>query len=244
LFAFFIGFVLYKVGERLQWHRKHLDYRALAEGFRVQFYWSLAGVIDVQSAEFAYDNFLQKQDVDLEWIRHVMRNVSLARSRDNVPIDAWVDWVIEQWVGDESGETGQLSYYQRKEKEKAARFKLTTNLGRLTLWVGILIAIVLAIAGSDMSDTQQKTLLILMGTFPLIAGIRDAYSYKKAEKELIKQYRFMSGVLANARRLLDSSDNPNFRRRVLRALGTAALEEDAEWILMHRERPLEHSGFQ
>jgi hypothetical protein len=244
LFAFFIGFVLYKVGERRQWHRKHLDYRALAEGLRVQFYWSLAGVIDVQSAEFAYDNFLQKQDVDLEWIRHVMRNVSLARSRDNVPIDAWVDWVIEQWVGDESGETGQLSYYQRKEKEKAARFKLTTNLGRLTLWVGILIAIVLAIAGSDMSDTQQKTLLILMGTFPLIAGIRDAYSYKKAEKELIKQYRFMSGVLANARRLLDSSDNPNFRRRVLRALGTAALEEDAEWILMHRERPLEHSGFQ
>jgi hypothetical protein len=172
-----------------------------------------------------------------------MRNVSLARSRDNVPITAWVDWVIEQWVGDESGKTGQLSYYKRKEVEKAARFKLTTTLGRVTLWIGILIAIILAIAGSDMSDTQQKTLLILMGIFPLIAGIRDAYSYKKAEKELIKQYRFMSGVLANARRLLDSSDDPEFRRRVLRALGTAALEEDAEWILMHRERPLEHTGF-
>ena len=243
LLAFLAGFVLYKIGERRQWHRKHLDYRALAEGLRVQFYWSLAGVIDVQSAEFAYDNFLQKQDVDLEWIRHVMRNVSLARSRDNVPITAWVDWVIEQWVGDESGKTGQLSYYKRKEVEKAARFKLTTTLGRVTLWVGILIAIILAIAGSDMSDTQQKTLLILMGIFPLIAGIRDAYSYKKAEKELIKQYRFMSGVLANARRLLDSSDDPEFRRRVLRALGTAALEEDAEWILMHRERPLEHTGF-
>ncbi len=242
LLAFLAGFVLYKIGERRQWHRKHLDYRALAEGLRVQFYWSLAGVIDVQSAEFAYDNFLQKQDVDLEWIRHVMRNVSLARSRDNVPNDAWVDWVIEQWVGDEDGQTGQLSYYRRKEKEKAARFRLTTLLGRLTLWVGILIAIVLAIAGTDLSDAQQKTLLVLMGTFPLIAGIRDAYSYKKAEKELIKQYRFMSGVLAKARRLLDSSDDPDFRRRVLRALGTAALEEDAEWILMHRERPLEHSG--
>jgi len=243
LLAFLVGFVLYKIGERRQWHRKHLDYRALAEGLRVQFYWSLAGVIDVQSAEFAYDNFLQKQDVDLEWIRHVMRNVSLERSRDNVPITAWVDWVIEQWVGDESGKTGQLAYYRRKELEKAARFKLTTTLGRVTLWVGILIAIILAVAGSDMSDTQQKTLLILMGIFPLMAGIRDAYSYKKAEKELIKQYRFMSGVLANARRLLDSSDDPEFRRRVLKALGTAALEEDAEWILMHRERPLEHSGF-
>ena len=95
-----------------------------------------------------------------------------------------------------------------------------------------------------LSDTQKQLLLVLMGTFPLIAGVRDAYSHKKAEKELIKQYRFMRGVLANARRLLDGSADPDFRRRVLKALGTAALEEDAEWILMHRERPLEHSGLQ
>jgi hypothetical protein len=242
LFAFVAGFVLFKVGDRRQWHRKHLDYRALAEGLRVQFYWSLAGVIDVQSAEFAYDNFLQKQDVDLGWIRHVMRNVSLSRSRDQIPPPEWVGWVIEQWVGDESGETGQLSYYRRKELEKAKRFKRTTYLGRAALWIGILIAILLAIAGMGMSDNQRNILLVLMGTFPLIAGVRDAYSHKKAEKELIKQYRFMSGILANARRLLDSSDDPEFRRRVLRALGNAALEEGAEWILMHRERPLEHSG--
>jgi len=196
----------------------------------------------VQSAEFAYDNFLQKQDVDLEWIRHVMRNVSLARSRDNVPDDAWVDWVIEQWVGDESGQTGQLAYYQRKEMEKAARYRLTTNLGRIALAVGILIAIVLAVAGTDLSENQKNTLLVLMGLFPLIAGVRDAYSHKRAEKELIKQYRFMGGILANAKHLLDGSNDLETRRRVLRALGTAALEEDAEWILMHRERPLEHSG--
>lgn len=242
LFAFVAGFVLFKIGEQRQWHRKHLDYRALAEGLRVQFYWSLAGVIDVQSAEFAYDNFLQKQDVDLGWIRHVMRNVSLSRSRDQIPPPEWVDWVIEQWVGDESGETGQLAYYRRKELEKAKRFRRTTLLGRVALWMGILIALLLAAAGMDMSDFQRNILLVLMGIFPLIAGIRDAYSHKKAEKELIKQYRFMSGILSNARRLLDSSDDPEFRRRVLRALGNAALEEDAEWILMHRERPLEHTG--
>ena len=242
LLAFLAGFAVFKIGERRQWHRKHLDYRALAEGLRVQFYWSLAGVINVRSAEFAYDNFLQKQDVDLGWIRHVMRNVSLSRSRDQLPSPDWVDWVVEQWVGDKEGKSGQLSYYKRKELEKASRFKRTTNLGRVTLWAGILIALSLAVFGSDMSDFQRHLLLVLMGIFPLIAGIRDAYSHKKAEKELIKQYRFMSGILANARRLLDSSDDIQFRRRVLRALGNAALEEDAEWILMHRERPLEHSG--
>lgn len=242
LLAFLAGFVLFKIGERRQWHRKHLDYRALAEGLRVQFYWSLAGVIDVQSAEFAYDNFLQKQDVDLGWIRHVMRNVSLSRNRNEVPQEDWVDWVIEQWVGDESGQTGQLAYYRRKEQEKARKFRRTTYLGRIALWVGILIAIVLAVTGSDMPENQRNLLLVLMGLLPLIAGVRDAYSHKKAEKELIKQYRFMGGILSNARRLLDSTNNPQFRRSVLRALGNAALEEDAEWILMHRERPLEHSG--
>jgi len=243
LLAFLAGFILYKIGERRQWHRKHLDYRALAEGLRVQFYWALAGVIDVQSAEFAYDNFLQKQDVDLGWIRHVMRNVSLARSRNQVPPEAWVDWVIEHWVGDEAGQTGQLSYYRKKEQEKAIRFRRTTLLGKLALWVGLLIAVVLAIAGTDMSSDHHTYLLVLMGIFPLFAGVRDAYSHKKAEKELIKQYRFMRGILVNARRLLDGSDNLGFRRSVLRALGNAALEESAEWILMHRERPLEHSGF-
>ena len=242
LLAFLAGFVLYKIGERRQWHRKYLDYRALAEGLRVQFYWSLAGVIDVNSAEFAYDNFLQKQDVDLAWIRHVMRNVSLARDRDQEPSEAWLDWVIEQWVGDEAGHSGQLSYYKRKELEKVSRFKRTTYLGNVALWVGVLIATVLVIMGADISGFQRQILLVLMGVFPLIAGVRDAYSHKKAEKELIKQYRFMHGVFANARRLLDSSDDPKFRRRVLRALGNAALEEDAEWILMHRERPLDHSG--
>jgi hypothetical protein len=31
------------------------------------------------------------------------------------------------------------------------------------------------------------------------------------------------------------------RRQILRTLGEAALAEHAEWTLMHRERPLEHS---
>jgi len=242
LLAFLAGFIIYKIGEYRQWHRKHLDYRALAEGLRVQFYWSLAGVIDVQSAEFAYDNFLQKQDVDLGWIRHVMRNVSLSRSRDNVPQGAWVGWVIEQWVGSDSSQTGQLSYYRSKELEKARKFRRTTLLGVITLWLGILTAVVLAIGGTDIADTHKVYLLVLMGVLPLFAGVRDAYSHKRAEKELIKQYRFMGGILANARRLLDSSDDVDFRRAVLRALGNAALEEGAEWLLMHRERPLEHSG--
>ena len=81
-----------------------------------------------------------------------------------------------------------------------------------------------------------------MGVLPLIAAVRSAYSHKKADKELIKQYLFMGRVFANARTLLDSAHDVEQKRNILRALGNAALEEHAEWILMQRERPLEHSS--
>ena len=63
--------------------------------------------------------------------------------------------------------------------------------------------------------------------------------HKKADKELIRQYGFMQRIFAGAKRLLDGlGDDPAERRRVLVALGEAALTEHAEWTLMHRERPL------
>ena len=58
---------------RGKWQRKYLDYRTLAEGLRVQFYWAAAGVTSGNVSKFAHDNFLQMQDTELGWIRNVMR---------------------------------------------------------------------------------------------------------------------------------------------------------------------------
>jgi hypothetical protein len=71
--------------------------------------------------------------------------------------------------------------------------------------------------------------------------VHEAYSYKKADKELIKQYRYMLRIFSAARRRLNKSRTLGERQQVLRTLGEAALAEHAEWTLMHRERPLEHS---
>jgi hypothetical protein len=54
----------------------------------------------------------------------------------------------------------------------------------------------------------------------------------------------MQKVFANARRLVTENPQPRFQRKVLKALGEAALGEGAEWILIHRERPMEHGGLQ
>lgn len=242
LILFFTGVAFHFIAERRQWHRKYLDYRALAEGLRVQMYWNLSGVVNSAEVGFAYDSFLNKQDVELGWIRHVMRSASMQRARGFDPDPRWVSWVIERWIGQEARGNGQLSYYSHKKLQYAIRHRRTALLGTLTLWSGIAVAFGLMLFGSNVPEEQMRILMILMGALPLIAGVRDAYAHKKAEKELIRQYEFMSRIFGNARKLLDQSSDLEFQRQVLRALGEAALEEGAAWILMHRERPPEYSG--
>ena len=103
----------------------------------------------------------------------------------------------------------------------------------------VLVAAVLALLHSSLQPNLRNLLIVLMGVLPLIAAVRDAYAHKKADKELIKQYRFMQRIFGNARRKVDESQDDRERREILKALGDAALDEHAEWILMHRERPLE-----
>jgi len=148
--------------------------------------------------------------------------------------------VIEQWIGEPVRGQGQLAWYSRKQMYNIARFRRTQILGSLCLWAGITIAVLLYLLGTDGNGHERQGLLVLMGVLPLVAGVWDAYSHKKAEKELIKQYGFMSRVFQKARKLVDDSNDIAFQRKVLKALGQAALDEGAEWLLMHRERPLEH----
>ena len=239
LVLFAVGWGVARVADVREWHRRYLDYRVLAEGLRVQFYWVAAGVPAVDRVRFAYDSFLQKQDVELGWIRHVMRVASLLGVPKPDPGDAGLRWVVAEWVGDAG--SGQLGYYQRRAEDRERKFRQTEALGRASLWASLVCALALVVGGSLLADGVARGLLVFMGVAALFAGVRQAYSHKLADKELIKQYRFMARVLANAAQQLAVARTPAQQRRVLEALGDAALQEHAEWILMHRERPLEHN---
>jgi len=239
LLFFFGGVVIHRVAERRAWHRKYLDYRALAEGLRVQCYWIAAGVTAGRTTKFAHDNFLQKQDVELGWIRNVMRYTG--RRGDAAPQSReGLDFARREWVGDAQSGDGQLAYYQRKALERGRLGRLTAGIGTFCLWTGIGVAVILALFGGLISYQARAVLIMLMGILPLIAAIRDSYAQKRAEKELIKQYVFMGRIFRNAARQLEAAQTEDARRQILKALGDAALEEHAQWLLMHRERPLDH----
>jgi len=99
----------------------------------------------------------------------------------------------------------------------------------------------LAVFFLRLSQDTKTELVALMAAVSIIAAVREAYAYRKADKELIKQYRFMCRIFANARSALDRAKSPAEQRESLGALGEAADAEQAEWTLMHRERPLEHA---
>jgi hypothetical protein len=243
LLFFGIGFAIYLLGEKRHWHRKYLDYRVLAESLRVQFFWQIAGVNGASGTAFAHGSFLQKQDAELEWIRNVMRIASLRRrARAGPSTPGGLNQAIERWIGDPLKETdnSQITYYAQKSSERNQLRRITVAIGRTCLWAGIAVAVVLALFQNVLGTEVRSLLIVLMGILPLVAGVREAYAHKKAEKEVIKQYQFMHKLCQNAARRLDRAETTEEKLNILKVLGHAALDEHAEWILMHRERPLEH----
>ena len=241
LLLFALGGFVSLLANRRHWHRKYLDYRALAEGLRVQSYWHRAGLSLAGDAEFARDNFLQKQDVELGWVRNVMRAAELENDlnlRATSP-DAVRD-VIREWIGDNDG-NGQLDYYRRKATQRARTHRLTERIGTASLCAGVAISILLAVFVHKLSADAKNDLIVVMAVFSVIAAVRSAYAYKKADKELIKQYRYMQRIFTEARQALDHASDVRAQREILRLLGDAALAEQVEWTLMHRQRPLEHN---
>ena len=240
LLMFASGGYLAMLARRRGWHRKYLDYRALAEGLRIQSCWWRAGISASADHEFAHDNFLQKQNIELGWIRNVMRAASLYPSShvEEATPAALAD-VIEEWVG-RSGVSGQLHYYECKTIERTGVHHVTEMIGSISLWGGIAISVYLAVFALVLSESAKISLVMVMAVLSIVAAVRESYAYRKADRELIRQYRFMQRIFSSARAALDRTQDPVEQREILLSLGDAALTEHAEWTLMQRERQVEH----
>ncbi len=244
MFAFLLFFLVSTAvhfwSNRQGWHRKYLDYRTLAEGLRVQFYWAVAGVGSENESKYTHDNFLQTQDPELGWIRNIMRVAGTHCDAEKTVDESGLQFVLREWIG-QIGGAGQLGYFASKSIDKVKKHRLTERLGSLSLLLSVGVVVIFVLVGSRLAESWSDPLLAVMGTMLLIYAIRKGYGYATAEKELIKQYDFMLRLFQNARRRLDSADGSQQQRQILQALGGSALDEHAEWILMHRDRAIDQS---
>ncbi|MFK7955602.1 MAG: hypothetical protein AB8B96_05865 [Lysobacterales bacterium] len=239
LLGFGAGLSLAWLAGRNQWHRKYLDYRALAEGLRVQFYWGLAGVSGRHRNDFAHDNFLQKQDLEIGWIRNVMRHVGMAEELGDPSVN--LEQTIDHWVGADE-DSGQLGFFLSRWQRMAKAAQRTRHIVRGCVWLSICAAAALAALQFAMDERLVQALLVAIGLMSVGVAVRELYANKTAQAELSKQYAYMYRVFRDARLKLDSAESDQEKRDILQILGEAALDEHAEWIQRHRERPLEQGS--
>ena len=88
--------------QRKTYQSRYLDYRALAEGVRVKFFWQLVGIED----EIA-DHYLHKQRSELDWIRYALRvwNIDIERTiagaETSLSLKERIEATLQFWVDDQ-----------------------------------------------------------------------------------------------------------------------------------------------
>ncbi len=233
------GMLAYGLERRGAWQRRHLDYRVLAEALRVQFFWAVAGVTRSALNRFGHDSFLKRQDLELGWIRNVLR---VAGARDDAlgssAGESGIELAISNWIDDANTTRGQLGFYSARWHTRLRRHRVTSIVGALCFAAGLALAVWIALGQWWFDRKAADATIAFMGMLPLVAAIWQGYAHRTAEAELINQYQFMQRIFSNARRQLSRTDAPDERRRILRELGDAALREHSQWILRQRERPL------
>jgi len=249
LAVFLLGTLLAMWAHRRAWHRKYLDYRALAEALRVDFYWEVAGVRKEFDGEFAHESFLQKQDVELQWIRNAMRAVSLQLAiRPAGNFKEGFPYVYAAWVGDDDlvNGTGQMLYYRQRLQTLKRKLHNSELIDRALLFVGLILAVAFAIdvalrwgSQSFLPEHIRGWMLWALALVPVYAAIFEIYLNEKADRALIRQYRYMYSLFSFAAGELRAAASSERKLEILRSLGHACLAEHAQWILAHRDKRIQ-----
>jgi hypothetical protein len=249
---------VYARAEAADYQNKHQDYRALAEAVRVEFFWRMAGLSDL-----VVDHYLRKQRGALEWIRNTLRawdaeSLPHAASADHVAASpARLALVAQHWVSE------QRNYYARRargehdtlegENRKVSAL-VRTSLG-LALALAAVLTLPLVVPWPPLDAIRHvielpwvhAAIMITIVQLAVAAGLRHGYNQQMARSEHAKQYGRMSELFDIAEQHLKALLLAGDYQRatdLLKDLGEEALEENGDWVLLHRERPLEvpHSG--
>lgn len=211
---------------------RYLDYRALAEGLRVQFYWRLAGLPDSASS-----SYLRKQLDELRWIREALRAAAALPPPDT----AHPELAVEHWVG------GQAAYYADRAQSHRKRMHRLEHRSRLFMGAGLLATAGLVVFWTRLESlpSWHRWIVVLMGFAPIGAALWETYAERLGLRTQVNQYARFAGIFSRARRFAERLESHPTRHdrhhalvALLRELGREALMENGDWVLLLRERPI------
>lgn len=226
--------LLVKKTSRNRVEDRFLDYRALAEGLRVQFFWTLSGI-----SENVSSHYLSKYEGLLTWIRKAVRSIEIVTLQNE-------NAEPERRQNEFLGITGklwiesQLEYFGSKKRPLLIRTQQFGNVVFLsfvlTLIVALAYGVYVLVAGVENGEAIND-FQILLGVIAAVGVAAQAYKNKKAYDELQRRYSLAQQTYASAKRELEIGKVPP--ERVLIAVGREALLENSDWLWTHRNVPIE-----
>lgn len=209
---------------------QYLDWRALAEGVRVQIFWLASGV-----RGSAADHYLSADRDELDWIRQAVRNSVVGI----FPIESQeaIKWVRDAWL------ESQRAYFTKKAPANYSnrlRFSKLTNRLFVAALTITLVTLLVHLAGA--SELILNGLVLVSGVCILLSAVLKTYADQMAFEEQHNRYQGMSEIFRMALNRYDVlivSGNLAQARGVLFNIGKEALTENAGWLRLHRQRQFE-----
>jgi hypothetical protein len=239
------AWLTYRYTRKREVETKYFDYRALAEALRVQFFWSLAGI-----RESVADHYLRDHRTELDWIRYALRSVAVFQhSEDEQKADEMhrLELVLNHWVEKQS------NWYTAKARRQQRILRLLNHItGRslLTVWlVSTLVPLSFLIPWRGLVGWQtwaleqpRRGILLLLVLLPsLLIGLFRVWVEQAGYDVQARKYHRMAQLFRRSCARLQEflrTKRIDEAREVVRQLGIDALDENGEWLLLHRERPL------
>jgi len=242
---------------RIMRHQEQfLDYRALAEALRVAVYWSILGIdeqkyapgdgFDANTMGMLANSYPIKQPSELAWVKMCLRTLERMRDEGRTDAKASIDPTAHAiarryWVAN------QLSYFGRQGSRHNRRAEALEGWALILLFVTpfILVPLLLVTAfgrSQSMDPALHKFFLVIIGILPGLAAALTGYSERLAMKAQARQYDRMRTLFGRAYDLLpetvDVASAP-LVRSLYWELGTEAMKENAEWVAIYRQRPIQ-----
>ncbi len=220
-----IGWQVWQMRQHRQ-NAEAIDYRALAEGLRIQQAWFRSGLVHQVS-----NHYLRRYGPHLGWVRLALQGVSLTYRANIQAHDLEV--VHELWIGE------QKQYF---EKSLQRREKSIHQLSRWsgTLFVaGIIVALLTLVIRVAQYFPGNSVFLIgldlCFGLLPAAAGLLSGYLEFAAYEDDAREYARIKGLFEKAydhmkNKALTLTD----QQRLIHDLGLEALNENASWAILHK----------
>ena len=224
------AYAVYYGAKRADLYDRFVEYRALAEGARVQLYWLACGADGVVT-----DDYFAAHAVELHWIRVALRFASPSPTQ-HPPAQAAdpgrTAQALRYWITREKG------YYTRSSARSVRIQKWSIALVRILFICGGCTTLLVLFQSQIPIAPLLKRIALASFLCPSVAAAVVALVNKLGVLYRAEHHSRMLALYAQAGRYLDRSA-PAQAMSLADALGQAALRESEEWTVFRRERRID-----